>query len=231
MTVTMLAFFLVSGSVQAGGFSDNPQKSFFIGFDLGAALNPSSDAAVRSPVDKAGSTPEAYSLGAFLFGFKGGYRFNEIVGLEAGWHEQQHLAHEEWGHFSHYQLGHVAARLAWPTSVRATPVIKLGMALGQFSYGSASYGEVEENGSFVLGGLAGVTLEYELMLGVVGILDIGYLPQYRFGMSDVLELHERYYYGDDSVEDVFLDTKDFTEGTLVHILWISAGFQFEWTFR
>ena len=231
MLTATFAFCLVNSGVQADNFSENPEKSFFIGFDLGAALNPSVDAAARSPVDKAGNTPEAYSLGSFLFGFKGGYRFNEIVGIEGGWHEQQHRAHEEWGHFAYYQLGHVAARLAWPTPVQETPVLKLGMALGQFSYGNSSYGEVEDNGSFVLGGFAGISLEHEFMLGVVGILDIVYLPMYRFGMSGVLELHELTYYPDGTREDVFLDAKDFTEGELTHVLWFSAGFQFEWTFR
>ncbi len=238
-------FIMDAGYVRAGDYSENPERSFFIGFDLGAGLNPGVD--MRSPADlygEEGAFPEAYSLAAFLFGVSGGYRFNEIIALELGWHEQQHNAHEEWGGVAYYHVAHLAARLAIPNPTRLTPVFKVGPAfVGGFSYGAASYGAFEENSTYIVGGFAGMTLEYELMLGVVGIFSVSYLPVYRFGMDGVLKLHYEYDEVREVVDEVgdthlttvqtteLIDEKDFSKGDLVHLIWISAGFQFEWTFR
>ncbi|MCP4605207.1 MAG: hypothetical protein GY847_32605 [Proteobacteria bacterium] len=237
--VFMLSVFLMGRPGQADEFSENPEKSFFIGFDLGAGLNP--DRETRSPPDLWGEDDpaEAYSLGAFLFGVFGGYRFNEIIGIEAGWHELRHRAHEEWGSVSYFQMSHFALRLAWPLPSRQTPVLRMGPALGAFSYGSASYGGYEDNSTFVLGGFIGLTLEHEFTLGIVGVLELAYLPLYRFGMDGVLELREISYDYNNEIEDLndnetdpyLLDIKDFENGRFVHLIWISAGFQFEWTFR
>jgi hypothetical protein len=42
-----------------------------------------------------------------------------------------------------------------------------------------------------------------------------------------LEYYEDYW--DESPE--LVDTKDFSKNEFVQLVWISAGFQFEWTFR
>jgi hypothetical protein len=218
----------LAGPARALDLSANPERSFFIGVGLGAHLD--LDRGARTPADLAGRHPEAYSLGAFLFGIHLGYRFSELVALEAGWQQARHAADEDWGGYALEQLGHIVLRLAVTTPSRQTIVFSLGPALGAFYYGDASPGMEEDNGTFVLGGLAGVALEHELGLGVVGALRVAYLPLYRFGM-DVLGLQETYYYPDGTQETELLDSKDFSEGRLLHVLWITAAVQFEWTFR
>lgn len=220
---------LIASQSVAADFSENPKRSFFIGFDLGAALQPGRDA--RSPRDNWGKTPEAVSLGAFLFGIYGGYRFNENIGLEAGWHEQQHDTHPEWGGAAYFRLFHAALRLAWPTGSRLTPLFRLGPALGGFTYGgiSSDFGDV--NSTFIVGALAGLSFEYEFTLGVVGIFEVSYIPGYRYGMDHILVLEEHTPAVDGGYDIKIISEKDFSEGQGVNVVWLSAGFQFEWTFR
>ena len=218
---------LVDGSSRAQEFLANPQRSFFIGFDLGMAFD--TNVKARSPSDYWDRSKEAYSLGAFLFGVSGGFRFNEVFGVEVGWHDQQHDAHPEWGGLSYYQLAHIAGRFAWPLPSRQTPVLRIGPALGQFAYGAASIDGEEDNRTFVLGGMAGLTVEHEFVLGIVGMIQAAYFPLYRFAMDEELFLVEEQYMGEQ--DGTILDSKDFSEGELVHLVWISLGIQFEWTFR
>lgn len=215
----------LGGEALAQGFSENPQRSFFVGIDLGAGLDLGSDA--RSPDDPlAGGSPEAYSLGGFLFGINVGGRFDEVFGLEVGWHQQRHDAAGEWGS-AYYGVGHVALRLAVPTPTRQTPVFLIGPAVGPFFYGTATPGMEEDNGTPVLGGMAAARVEHELVLGVLVYLNVSYMPLWRFGMDGQLSLVE--HYSDGSALEI--GRKDFTEGQLVHLLWIALGIQFEWTFR
>lgn len=240
--VMSLGLILLGGVCRAYGFEENPQKSFFFGFDLGAGLDLDKEA--RSPVDLQGLRPEAYSLGAFLFGITGGFRFNEVIGFDVGWHEQRHDAHDEWGGVAYYQMAHAAFRLAWPLPTRQTLVLRIAPTIGTFTYGDVLPGFFEDNSTLVAGGLIGVTLEHEFSLGVVGLLQVSYFPLFRRGMGGVLRLCDDYDWdgcsdaelpvADPTTEpetDVLIDTKDFSKSDFVHILWISAGFQFEWTFR
>ena len=208
-------------------FSENPNRSLFVTIDLGAGLDLMEEG--RSPPNLEQETPEAYSLGAFLIGVDAGYRFNEVIALEAGWHDEQHKTHPEWGGRAHYMLGHVAFRLAWPTKLRQTPVFFIGPAIGQFSYGSATLGEVADNSTLVVGGMAALALEHELTLGMVATLRVSYIPAARFGMDGVLVLEEVDYSSTDYQTQV-LGEKDFTKHQFVQILWITLGIQFEWTF-
>lgn len=226
---------LAASPAIAGGFGTNPERSFFIGFDLGAGLHPGEDA--RSPKDywnlntDATRRVEAVSLSGFLFGIYGGYRFNEVIALETGWHEQQHDAHPEWGGAAYFRLFHLAARIAWPTAGRQTPLVRIGPAIGGFTYGSLSSDFDDVNSTPVLGGLLGLSLEHEFTLGVVGVFEVAYIPSYRFGMDKILVLEEYIPQNDGGYTTEILDEKDFSDGQFVNILWISAGFQFEWTFR
>lgn len=227
VAAAFLSALLASCLASAQRFSSNPEKSFFIGFDLGVAFDP--DDATRSPLDLWDRNVEAYSLGAFLFGISGGFRFNEVFGIEGGWHDQQHDAHPEWGGQAYFQVAHIAGRFAWPLPTRQTPVFRIGPAIGQFAYGEASPGSIEDNRTLVFGGMTGIVLEHEFVLGIVGLFEVTYLPLYRFGMGDPLYLQE-YYYTDGG--DIYvLDLKDFSKGQLVHLVWISIGVQFEWTFH
>jgi hypothetical protein len=212
---------LCGRAAHAADYSENPERSLLFGFDLGAGLDPISSS--RSP-ETANGTPEAYDIAGFLFGIFAGYRFNEIAGLEAGWHQQRHAAEKDWGGVAGYQLFHVAARLALPTPLRLTPVLVVGPAGGTFFYGASDYGGTEDNSTWVVGGMAALATEFELGLGVVGALRIAYLPVYRWGMD--LELVQESYDGETEV----LDNKSF-DGALVHVLWISLAIQFEWTFE
>jgi hypothetical protein len=215
----------VCGEVLALSFSENPERSFFVGIDLGAGLDLARDA--RTPYDPlAVGSPEAYAVSAFLFGIDVGGRFDEVFGLEVGWHQQRHDAEREWGS-AYYGLGHVALRLAVPTATRQTPVFLVGPAIGPFFYGTADPYMEEDNGTLVLGGLAGARIEHELVLGVVATFTAAYLPLWRFGMDGQLSLVE--HYSDGSSQEI--GRKDFTEGQLIHVLWLSLGIQFEWTFR
>jgi hypothetical protein len=223
-----LALLTAAFPVAALDLSENPERSFLFAFELGAGLE--LDERARRPLDgMSGGHPEAYEIESFLFGLYGAYRFDEVFGLEGGWHQQRHDAAGAWG-TCWYQIGHLAVRLAVPTATRQTPVFLLGPALGGFFFGSASPYYEEENGAFVLGGIAGARLEHELSLGVVAELSVAYLPLYRFGMGDRLRLNEHYWVdGEEQVETV--SVKDFGSGRVVHELWIQLGLQFEWTFR
>ncbi len=205
--------------------SPNPERSVFVNVDLGSALDLSRE--VRSPPNLFGDRVEAYSVASFLIGINVGYRFNEIFGIEGGWHNQQHNAHPEWGGRAHYILGHASLRLAWPLQTRQTPVLAIGPVLGQFSYGSSSYGETADNNTLVVGGEAALILEHELTLGMVMTLKLSYLPLARLGMDGILVLEETDYTGD---APRVIGEKDFSETRLVHILWFTLGLQFEWTF-
>lgn len=214
----------------ARNYSTNPERSLLIGFELGAGLD--LDVTSRSPYDTLHQRPvEAYSLGGFLFGVYCGFRFNEIIGLELGWQEQQHDAHDNWGDTAGYQLTHLALRLAWPLPTRQTPVLRIGPVVGGFSYGNADPWAEEDNRTIVLGGVASLLIEHEFSLGIVGVFKISYVPLYRFGMGYTLQLWREDCNGDGLCVDFLEDEKDFTEGELVQIFWISLGVQFEWTFR
>ena len=63
-------------AVQALDLSENPERSFFVGFGLGAGLD--LERAARRSTDGR----EVTSIAGFLFGLGGGFRFNEIVGLD-----------------------------------------------------------------------------------------------------------------------------------------------------
>jgi hypothetical protein len=210
----------------AEGFSSKPDRSLLVNVSLGAGFDLDKDG--RSPPNIVDDRPEAYSLGAFAIGVSVGYRFNEIVGLEAGWHETQHRAHREWGGTARYSLGHVAFRLAWPLETRQTPVLKIGPVVGRFAYGSASLGGYEDNDTLTAGGIISAVLEHELVLGIVATLTASYLPLARFGMGGELYLEEFSY---ESGESTILGSKDFTDDRMVHVIWLTAGIQFEWTFR
>ena len=225
---TAVATIAIASIGRAEEIPGGSESSFFIGIDLGTGLDLDEDA--RSPRDMTGERPEAYSVESFLFGIHGGFRFNEVIGVEGGWHEQKHSAQAEWGG-AFYQIGHLALRLAWPLKTRQTPVLVLGPAIGAFTYGSVWPGGVEDNSTLTLGGFTGLVLEHELVLGVVAVLRASYLPIFRFGEDGVYELwvddNEGWQIDDGEV----LDSKDFTDGRVVHLLWISLGIQFEWTFR
>ncbi len=251
LVATLLLF---GGIARAQEFREAPHRSFFIGIELGAALDLGSDA--RSPADYWDRHPEAYSLAAVSFGVYGGYRFNEIVGVEAAWHVHTHGTPDGWRDESTgirydidfggatYRMGHLALRLALPSTTRFTPMITIGPVLGAFSYGRASPGGLENNTTLTFGGLIAPGVEFELVRGVVSVLELAYLPLYRFGMDDQLwlwldcnhnaSLDDDYttvgeYCPDES--DQVIDRKDFTKGELVHLLWINLGIQFEWIFR
>jgi hypothetical protein len=236
-----VTWLFAGGQARAGEYRANPQTSLLIGIDFGAAFDLDLDA--RSPSDWQGLNTEAYSLSAFIFGIHGGYRFNEIFGIEGGWHDQTHQTHDGYNldgvHYdldlggASYQVGHLALRLAWPTSTRETPVLKVGHAMGAFAYARSSPGAIEDNNAaFVLGGIASLGVEHELVNGIVATLELAYLPLYRFGMEDELTIWMDYDYdGFYDDEDVWIDTKDFTDGRLVHLMWVLLTIQFEWTFR
>lgn len=228
---TLAVLCLCAGPAGAAEPGAGMQSSLFVAVDLGAAFD--LDEGSRTPPDvwRDGTERtgiEAYSLASFLFGLSLGYRINEIVGIEGGWHEQQHRSHPEWGDSAHYRFGHLALRLAWPLRTRQTPVLSIGPTVGSFTYGAASYGAPEDNVTLVVGGMARLTLEHEFALGIVGKIDVAYLPTWRRGMDGVLRLEE---HDPDTDTTRYVDGKDFTDDALVHILWISAGVQFEWTFH
>ncbi len=209
-------------------FSKNPNRSFYANVSMGGGFDLDEEA--RSPLNHSGEYREAYSVGAFLIGIHVGYRFNERFGVEGGWNDQQHRAHSEWGGQAGYMMGTWVLRLALPLPTRQTPVLKLGPAAGRFSYGSASYGRQADNDTVVVGGQVSLVLEHELVLGIVATLELSYTPMYRKGMDGVLILEETIY-TDTGMETHIIGSKDFTEGRAVHLLWIAASMQFEWTFR
>jgi len=199
--------------------SENPERSLFVGFGLGAGLDLDREARLST------DGREVTSMAGFLFGIGGGFRFNEIVGLETGLGQCRHAALEAWGGASEYTLGRVALRLAVPTASRQTIVFKLGPAIGAFFYGAVE--GMEDNEAFAVGGLAGVTLEHELSAALVAVLDVAYMPMWRRGLH--LYLSESRPYEDDPV--VQMDEIDFGGSRVVHLLWMSVGLQFEWVFQ
>jgi hypothetical protein len=215
---------LGAGSGRALDLSENPERSLFFGFELGAGLDLDPEARRPAELLPPGGSPEAYALSGFAFGLFGGFRFNEVVGLQGGWNQSRHRAAGEWG-AAFYQLGHLALRLAWPTPTRQTPLVLLGPAIGSFSFGLATPGMEQDNTVLVVGGVAGLAVEHELGLGVVAVLGVTWAPLHRRGQA--LELY-RY---DEAGEEVSLSRKDFGDGGLVHLLWIELGLQFEWLLR
>lgn len=207
--------------------SENPERSVFFGVDLGAGLDMGKGA--RHPVDRSLESPEAYAISGFLFSIQGGYRFNEIVGLDTGWCQTRHKGDEDWGGIASYSIWHIALRLAIPTPSRQTVVFELGPAIGGFYYGSVA--GIEDNSSLVLGGLGGVILEHELGMAVIGYIKVNYVSAYRFGQDDKLILSEEWIDNDGNVYVDELDSKDFSDGRLVHMLWMAVGIQFEWVLR
>ena len=201
--------------------------SLFLSIDFGANLDLQTKD--RSPKDMKEHTPESYGLPGFLIGLNAGYRFSEWVGLEAGFHEAQHQAEKAWGRHMRYTLGHLGVRLAIPLQTRQTPVMMLGAAVGRFAFGSATFGQTEDNGTLVVGPSIGLTLEHELTLGLVAVLNFSYSPLFRKGMNGILKLEEVTYDAEGAPSVQVLDSKDFTKGTFVHLLWIRIGFQFEWS--
>ncbi len=222
----VMAILVWCQTADALDLSENPERSVFFGVDLGAGLDMGKGA--RHPVDMRGESPEAYAISGFLFSIQGGYRFNEIIGFDTGWHQIRHNGDEDWGGIASYSIGHIAFRLAIPTPSRQTVVFELGPAIGGFYYGNVA--GKEENDAFVFGGLGGVILEHELGLAVVGYIKFNYVPAYRFG-QDKLFLSEEWYDEEGGSHVERLDSKDFTDGRLVHLLWMTVGIQFEWVLR
>jgi hypothetical protein len=221
------AALLAAPAARALDLSENPERSLLIGVELGAGLD--LDPGSRSPREllPPGGSPEAYDVAGLSFGLLVAFRFNEVVGIQAGWNQSRHRAGDDWG-AAYYQMGHLALRLAVPTPTRQTPVMLLGGAIGGFSFGLATPGmEEQDNTALAGGGLAGLVLEHELGGGVVATLGAFYLPLYRDGHGGPLEL---YTYDDDG-QELILSRKDFGSGAMVHVLWILAGLQFEWLLR
>ncbi|HUT79139.1 MAG TPA: hypothetical protein VM285_15685 [Polyangia bacterium] len=206
--------------------SENPERSLLIGIELGAALD--LDPGSRHPEERLppGGSPEAYAISGFSFGLFAAFRFNEVFGVQGGWNQSRHRASGEWG-AAHYQLGHLALRLAVPTPTRQTPVLLLGPAIGSFSFGLSTPGMEQDNTALAVGGLAGLVLEHELGTNVVATLGVTYTPLFRFGQGGILEL---YLLDEDGTEEP-LSRKDFGDGGMVHLLWIELGLQFEWLLR
>jgi hypothetical protein len=210
------------------------QSSVFFGVGLGAGFDASRDA--RRATDAFSREIESYSIHAWLFGVHAGFRFNEWVGMELGWQEQQHDAFREWGGYAGYHLLHTNARLAWPLPTRQTLLFKLGVIGGGFEYGRASFGGTQDNATVAFGPLVALALEQELGLGVVAFFDVTWSPLRRLGMSGPLELYiEQGRATFEAVgDDVFpapRDTKDFTRDVWSQLVWLRAGVQFEWFVR
>jgi hypothetical protein len=205
-------------AARALDLSENPERSLFVGFGLGAGLD------LERTARRSADGREVYSIAGFLFGLGGGFRFNEIVGLETGLGQCRHAALESWGGTSEYTIARLALRLAVPTASRQTLVFKLGPAIGGLFYGAVD--GVEDNDAFTVGGYAGVTLEHELSAALVAVLDVAYMPMWRRGLH--LYLSETRSGEDEAVRQV--DEIDLGKSRVVHILWMSVGLQFEWVF-
>jgi hypothetical protein len=215
------AFFLATSApcvARALDLSENPERSLFLGFGLGAGLD--LDRGARLSTDGR----EVTSIAGFLFGVGGGFRFNEIVALETGMGQCRHAALESWGGTSEYTFARLALRLAVPTASRQTVVFKLGPAIGAFFYGAVD--GLEDNEAFTVGGLAGVTLEHELSAALVATLDVAYMPIWRRGLH--LYLSESRRQEEETIVQV--DEIDLGGSRVVHVLWMSVGLQFEWVF-
>ncbi|MCK9462414.1 MAG: hypothetical protein M0R80_22550 [Proteobacteria bacterium] len=195
--------------------STNPERSFFVGFDLGAGLDAGPEAR------RAEDGREAYSPAGLLFGFGGGFRFDEIVGVEAGLTQSRHAALEAWGGTAGYTLAHVALRLAIPTPSRQTIVFELGPAIGGFFFGVAD--GIEDNEVLAAGGDAGIALEHELSAAIVVVFQARYAPLWRRGMHLYLSESDTY-----ESELVAKDEIDLSGPRVVHLVWMTVGFQFEW---
>ena len=223
--LVLAAAALVSSHAWALDLSENPERSVLFGFRLGAALDLDDDA--RFATDRTGSHAERYAVDGFLFGLYAGFRFNEIVGVEGGWHQSRHDGQEEWGDVAGYSLWHLAVRLAVPTPSRQTVVFDLGPSIGVFSYGSVS--GIDDNQTLAVGGRGGVVLEHEFGLSMVGTLGVHYSAMFRRGAWYSLEAVSTDEDGTSSV--TVEDSLDFSEDRLVHLLWIAVGIQFEWSLR
>ncbi len=257
--IAVFGLVLVAETANAGEYSKEPDRSIFVGFELGAGLDMGSEA--RFPEDTyhtannpGDPNPEAYSLGSFMFGLYGGFRFSENIGLEMGWHEQQHQTAREWGGTAEYELAHLALRLALPTDSRQTFLLRVGPALGGFSYGQSNLGFFEDNSRVVFGGLLAASMEHELAMNMIWTVNLTYLPMVRFGGGEKLQLcmhvppeeaqyhiyqqcdmSEPYSYtpsnSDVPWEWVNAGEKDFSDNQFVQILWITMGLQFDWILR
>lgn len=204
------------------------QQSAYFGIGVGAGLEASRNS--RISIDATDRRVESYSTTAFLFGVHAGFRFNELVGVEIGWHELQHDAFREWGGYAGYHLLHLNARLAWPLPTRQTLLLKLGLCGGAFEYGTASFGGAEDNATFTIGPQFALAVEHELGLGVVAFFDVSYVILRRLGMSGPLQLWVEDPSADPPSSTIY-DIKDFTRDATVHTVWLRAGIQFEWTLQ
>jgi hypothetical protein len=221
------AAFLSAPAASALDLSENPERSLIIGVELGAGLDLDPESRRPEEMLTPGGSPEAYDVAGFSFGLFAGFRFNEIIGVQGGWNQSRHRARGDWG-AAYYQFGHVALRLAIPTPTRQTPLLLLGGAIGGFSFGLATPGmEEQDNTVLAGGGLVGLAVEHELGTGVVATLGVTYLPLFRAGMGDDIEL----YTYDDQGRELILSRKDFGDGAMVHVLQIEMGLQFEWLLR
>jgi len=221
----------LAAAVPAGALdlSENPERSWFFGLELGAGLDLDADS--RHPEEQLspGGSPEAYALQGFVMGLYAGFRFNEVIGVQAGWNQSRHAAEKPW-RMAWYHLGHLGLRLALPTPTRQTPVLLLGPAAGSFSFGLATPGMEQDNRALVLGGIGGLALEHELLgVGVVAALRLTYAALHRFGFGNggVLELYRILPDGGEEV----VSRKDFGDGRMVHVLMITVALQFEWLLR
>ncbi|MCU0663768.1 MAG: porin family protein [Myxococcota bacterium] len=214
---------------EAGRLDRSWRQSLFFGVGIGAGfeVNP----LARQARDAFERRIESYSAAAFLFGVHAGYRLNEVLGLELGWHEQQHDAFREWGGYAGYHLLHLGLRVAWPLPTRQTLLLKIGACGGGFEYGAASFNGTEDNATFAVGPLFALAAEHELGLGIVAFIDVSWVILRRFGMSGPLELTIRETGNTASgLEDnAPTDIKDFTRDVTAQIVWLRAGIQFEWT--
>ena len=197
--------------------SRNPERSFLVGFSLGAGSDLGREA--RRSTD--GRT--VYGETGFLFGLHAAFRFNEVVGVSTGLGQCRHPALEDWGGAAGYTLGDVALRLAIPTPSRQTIVVEVGPAIGEFFYGSVN--GAEDSGTLAVGGRGAVELEHELAPGFVAVAGVEYRPLWRRGMG-ALYLTERDPY--EESDPVLVDIVDLGGARLVHLVWVRLALQFEW---
>lgn len=211
------AISIAAREASALDLSRNPEMSFYVGFRLGAGADAGREAR-RSPDGR-----ELYGAAGFLFGLRGGFRFNEIVGASIGIAQSRHGALEDWGGAAGYTVGDLALRLAIPTPAAATVAFEVGPAVGDFFYGAVN--GLEDNATLAAGGRAGLALEQELGPTVVAVFGVEYLALWRRRMG-VLFLTEEDPY--EEAEPILLDAVDLGGARVVHLLWAHVGLQFEW---
>jgi hypothetical protein len=197
--------------------SANPERSFYIGFALGIGFD------VEKSAREGADGRTLYGASGFLFGLRGGFRFNENVGLSIGLTQSRHGALEAWGGDAGYTLGDLSLHVAVTTPAAATVVFEAGPAIGDFFYGTVN--GLEDNGTLVVGGRAGIALEQELGPTVVAVFAVEYVPLWRRRMG-VLYLSEEDPY--EGGEPVLLDLVDLGGARAVHLIWVHVGLQFEW---